>query len=137
MENKEISIEKMLLEMIFKMQKLEEKVTELENTVKEMKESERNQTITGPSCEAPNQKRNTNFTQAVRDYISEQKTSAKEKGLKELVLLCNDIQKAFNVANVTRSVCIAMYDCMSEGDVVLSAPPSGYSTTVRIKYFIK
>ena len=55
MENKEISIEKMLLEMIFKMQKLEEKVTELENTVKEMKESERNQTITVPSCEVPNQ----------------------------------------------------------------------------------
>ena len=47
-----------------------------------------------------------------------------------------DIQIALGVSNRTPCICQAMYDCMKPGDIVLSAPPSGKSTTVLVKYFL-
>ena len=76
------------------------------------------------------------FTEEVKEYIGEMKKQAFESGEKELICICNDIQKHFGVSNRARSVCDAMYKSMSKGDVVLFAPPSGYSTTVKIKYLL-
>ncbi len=78
----------------------------------------------------------TKFTDEVKDYIGEMKRQAFARGEKELICVCNDIQKHFGVSNRARSVCEAMYKSMSNGDVVLFAPPSGYSTTVKIKYLL-
>ena len=78
----------------------------------------------------------TKFTDEVKEYIGEMKRQAFEQGEKELICICNDIQKHFGVSNRARSVCDAMYKSMSKNDVVLFAPPSMYSTTVKIKYFL-
>ena len=138
MKSKEPTIEKMLLEMVYKIQKLEEKVESLESATEELK-SHLSFNHNDIPREQPTsyQRTGTNFTQSVRDYITKQKNIAKENGLSELVMVCNDIQKALHVSNVPRSVCVAMYDCMENGDIVLSSPPSGFSTSVKVKYFLK
>ena len=82
------------------------------------------------------ERKRTKFTDEVKGYIGEMKRQASERGEKELICICNDIQKHFGVLNRARSVCDAMYACMSDGDEILSAPPSKYSTTVKIKYFL-
>ena len=76
------------------------------------------------------------FTDEVKEYIGKMKRQAAERGEKELICICNDIQKHFGVSNRAPSVCDAMYACLSDGDEILSAPPSKHSTTVKIKYFL-
>lgn len=82
------------------------------------------------------ERKRTKFTDEVKEYIGEMKRQASERGEKELICICNDIQKHFGVLNRARSVCDSMYRSMSKNDVVLFAPPSMYSTTVKIKYFL-
>jgi hypothetical protein len=125
-----MNYEKIILELLDRIKTLEEKVAVLEKTEQVIPESEeRKQKL-------PYMRKNT-LTQQARDYITEKKEEAKKQGLKEITLLCNDIQIALGVTNRTPCICTAMYDCMTEGDVVVSAPPSGKSTTVLVKYSIK
>lgn len=115
-----------ILEMLGRIKKLEDRVSILENEKKgEMKLVN--------NCDSRAYK---NLTQQTRNYIHQKKSEAKLKGLTEIVLVCNDIQKDLHVKNRPRSICVAMYDCLCEGDEVLSSPPSGYSTTLKIKYYL-
>lgn len=113
-----------ILEMLSRIKKLEDRVSILENG------------NTGETDLMNNHDNSAykNLTQQARNYIYQKKSEAKLKGLSEIVLVCNDIQKDLQVKNRPRSICIAMYDCLRDGDEVLSAPPSGYSTTLKIKY---
>jgi len=77
------------------------------------------------------------LNERAKDYIRKCKVEAKKQGVSEITLLCNDIQKELGVVNRTPSICNAMYDMMEADDQVLFAPPSGKSTTVKVKYFIK
>lgn len=77
-----------------------------------------------------------NLTKRAREYITECKMQAKEKGLKEVTLLCNDIQKALGVVQRPRSICAAMYDSMKENDEIVFSPPKGFSTTLKIRYYL-
>ncbi|MBE6567576.1 MAG: hypothetical protein E7657_02830 [Ruminococcaceae bacterium] len=112
---------KIILEMLGRIQTLEEKVALLE--------TEGKQVIA--------KKNSVGLTQTAREYILSCKYEAKAKGKTEVTLLCNDIQKELHVKNRPYSICRAMYDCMGIRDEVLSAPPSGFSTTVKIKYYIE
>lgn len=114
-----MNYEKIILEMLERIKDLEEKIERLE-TKKENVEK----------------KSSVNFTNKVREYIKNKKIEAKTQGKSEVILLCNDIQKEFNVTGRPRSVCVAMYDCMQANDEVLFAPPKKYSTTVKIKYYL-
>ena len=114
-----MNYEKIILEMLERIKDLEEKVERLE-TKKENVEK----------------KSSVNFTNEVREYIKSKKIEARKKGEREIILLCNDIQKEFKVTGRPRSVCVAMYDCMQANDEVLFAPPKKYSTTVKIKYYL-
>ena len=114
-----MNYEKIILEMLERIKELEEKVERLESN--KLGTSEKN---------------GVNFTNEVREYIKNKKIEAKTQGKSEIILLCNDIQKEFNVTGRPRSVCVAMYDCMQANDEVLFAPPKKYSTTVKIKYYV-
>ncbi len=118
-----MNYERIILELLDRIQTLEDKVAELENRV-ECKNDSQDSVQVG-------------LTDRARAYIALQKQHAKEQGLTEIVLLCNDIQKALGVTNRTPCICTAMYDSMRSGDEVLFAPPSGKSTTVKVKYFIR
>ena len=113
-----MNYDKIILELLDRIKVLEERVAVLEGNRNEREEK-------------------VSLTARTRDYIREQKQLAKRAGNKEIVLLCNDIQKALGVTNRTPSVCTAMYACMNPGDEVLFAPPSGKSTTVKIRYYIR
>lgn len=117
--------EKILLEMLNRIKILENKVERLEMGEKDM---------TMPIFDS---RKKIGLGESAKNYIRKCKIEAKKQGLSEIVLLCNDIQKALGVTNRTPSICGAMYDMMEIGDQVLFAPPSGKSTTVKVKYFIK
>ena len=132
-----MNYDKIILELLDRIKMLEERVNNLENGVyndalKLVKDEGWTYNPQGSSAA-----RKTTLTQAARDYIIEKKKEAKLKGQKEIELLCNDIQIALGVTNRTPCICTAMYDCMNDDDIVIFAPPSGKSTTVRVKYFIK
>ena len=105
---------------------------DLENKVEQLEANKKIETT--PIFQSRNDMR---LSERAKDYIRKCKLDAKKRGLSEITLLCNDIQKELNVINRTPSICSAMYDLMEAGDQVLFAPPSGKSTTVKVKYFIK
>ena len=121
-----MSYEKILLEMLDRIKTLESKVTELEKAV---------QTSNAQSDLKENVGK-ANITERARQYIANQKKAAKEAGFSEVILVCNDIQKELGVINRAPAICTAMYDSMAKGDEVLFAPPSGKSTTVKIRYYV-
>ena len=132
-----MNYDKIILELLDRIKTLEERVNKLESGVyadalKLVKDEGWAYNPQGTPAA-----RKTSLTQAARDYIEEKKKEAKDDGLEEIELLCNDIQIALGVTNRTPCICTAMYDCMGDDDVVVSAPPSGKSTTVRVKYLIK
>ena len=115
--------DKIILELLDRIKTLEEKVAILEN-------QPNNKTSFAPSV------RGVGLTEQARNYINDMKSKARQEGKTEITLLCNDIQKALGVVNRPDGICTAMYDCMGGNDEVLSAPPSGKSTTVLIKYYL-
>ena len=118
-----MNYERVILELLERIQVLEEKVAILEDNNSNI--------ITSNSL--PQKK---SLVSMAKDYIINQKQLAKQNGLSEITLLCNDIQKALGVTNRTPSICAAMYDCMSTNDEIIYNPPSGKSTAVKIKYYI-
>lgn len=118
-----MNYDRVILELLERIQILEEKVAVLEQ----------NSISTIESNELPEKE---SLVSKAREYINKQIQMAKQEGLSEIILICNDIQKALGVTNRTPSICAAMYDCMSMKDQILFAPPSGKSTTVKIKYYI-
>ena len=121
-----MNYDKIILELLDRIKVLEEKVAKLEQTCKtEQLHS---------SSYSPERG---NLTAKAREFIAQQKNITLQSGKHEVILLCNDIQKALGVTNRAPAICAAMYDCMSEGDEVLFAPPSGKSTTVKIKYYVR
>ena len=115
---------KIVLEMLERIKNLEEKVAMLEKNC-----SIENEVITKES-------NYNNLTQKARDYITKAKMKARECGEKELILLCNDIQKDLGVTQRPASICTAMYDMMNINDEIIFAPPKGKSTTLKIKYYL-
>ena len=112
-----MNYDKIILELLDRIKTLEERVAALEAPHQESGEK-------------------MNLTARAREYILQQKQLAGQAGKNEVILVCNDIQKAIGVTNRAPAVCSAMYACMTAGDEVLFAPPSGKSTTVRIRYYV-
>ena len=109
-----------ILEMLSRIQKLEEKVKVLSEVgvVKEEKKKIE--------------------TKEIREYIRKVKRKAFNNGEKFLVLVANDIHKEFNLKNRMPMVCNAMRQTMDNTkDEVLYETPSGYSSTLKIKYYPK
>lgn len=131
-----MGIESIVLELMERIKVLEKKVVCLEEKVMFAPEERVAATSEGAQT-SPSETHKVSLTQSARDYINEAKVAARERGETSIVLLCNDIQKALHVTNRPRNICIAMYDSMTNPkDRVLSAPPSGFSTTVLVEYFL-
>ena len=128
-----MNYEKIILELLDRIKTLEEKVAALESHTKEA-----GKTGTRNALASYQEQDGLSLVQKSKNYIMARKNAARSEGSATLVLLCNDIQKALGVTNRTPSVCQAMYDCMTDPrDKVLSAPPSGKSTTVLVEYYLK
>lgn len=121
-----MNYESVILELMQRIQILEDKVALLEKVASM-------ETVKGLE-ETGNKK--VNMTEKAREYILAQKSKALAEGADSVTLLCNDIQKVLGVVNRAPAICSAMYSCMNDGDEVLYAPPSGMSTTVKIRYYV-
>ena len=113
-----MNYEKIIVELLSRIQVLEEQVSLLMN--------EKNQ--------LSNQESNKITTKDIRQYILELKRDAKEKGESAIVLKSGNIHKDLNLKGSLPKVCNAMRQSMNEGDIVLHTTPSGNSSTIKIKY---
>ena len=75
-------------------------------------------------------------TKDIRDYIEGQKIEAKNRGEEFIVLRASDLHRINRLRNGMPIVCNAMRQCMGENDEVLHQTPSGYSSSLEIKYFL-
>ena len=75
-------------------------------------------------------------TKDIRDYIETQKAEAGSKGEEFIVLRASDLHRVHKLRNAMPMVCNAMRQCMGENDIVLHETPSGYSSSLEIKYVL-
>ena len=110
--------EKIIIELLGRIQTLEEQVAVLmgEQLHKEEKEEEKM------------------TTDDIRCYIQKQKEIAKMAGKSELVLRSGDVHNDLGLKQRHPQVCNAMRQCMNSGDVILYQPPKGNGSTLRIEY---
>ncbi len=113
-----MNYEKIIVELLGRIQILEEKVGFLMNE-KEEKNDELKVSMT-----------------EIRKYIEGLKNNAKASGNDTLVLTARDIHGELNLKSRYPMVCNAMRQCMRDGDVILFQPPKGNSSTLEIKYYL-
>ncbi len=119
-----MNYEKIIVELLSRIQTLEEKVDLLMN--------ER------PAENAP--KTHNEIvkvkTKDIREYIEAQKAEAKNNGEESIILRASDLHRINRLKNAMPMVCNAMRQCMGENDIVLHETPSGYSSSLEIKYVL-
>lgn len=123
-----MNYEKIIVELLSRIQTLEEKVDILmsnQSTGNDLKANDVNITNVVKLK-----------TKDIRDYIESQKVQAKSNGEEFLVLRASDIHRINRLRNAMPMVCNAMRQCMGENDIVLHETPSGYSSSLEIKYFL-
>ena len=76
-------------------------------------------------------------TPEIKKYIFDLKVEAMNNGEKSLELVANNIHKALKLKNRMPMVCNAMRQAMNENDIILEQPASGYSSTLKIRYYLK
>ena len=115
-----MNYEKIILELLGRIQVLEEQIAMLMNAKTQALEEETNRISTDD----------------IRHHIVELKKTAKESGNKFIVLKSGDIHKELNLKSRMPQVCNAMRQSMNEGDIVLHTTPSGNSSTIEIQYYV-
>lgn len=126
-----MNYEKVIVELLSRIQILEEKVDFLMN---------KQPTETTPVPQKTHDEIVHNVvkvkTKDIRDYIEGQKVEAKNRGEEFIVLRASDIHRINRLRNGIPIVCNAMRQCMQENDEVIHQTPSGYSSSLEIKYFL-
>ena len=115
-----MNYEKIILELLGRIQVLEEQVSLLINAKTQALEEETNKISTDD----------------IRQYILELKKAAKDAGKSFIVLKSGDIHKELKLKSAMPQVCNAMRQSMNEGDIVLHTTPSGNSSTIEIQYYV-
>ena len=123
-----MNYEKIIVELLSRIQTLEEKVDFLMNEKPSSSKFKTHDEIVADVVKVK--------TKDIRDYIEVQKSEAKTDGKEFVVLKAGDLHRILRLRNSIPMVCNAMRQCMAEGDVVLHETPSGYSSTLEIKYHI-
>ena len=99
--------EKIIVELLSRIQTLEEKVARLMEQ-KETPKENAGEKVT---------------TENIRQYIIQLKENAKANGKNVLILTARDIHGDMNLKSRYPMVCNAMRDCMGNNDIILFQPP--------------
>jgi hypothetical protein len=75
-------------------------------------------------------------TSEIKDFIKNILISSKNNGLNYIEIISGDIHRRMNLNNKMPSVCSAMYQLMTEKDVILHKTDSGKSSTIKIRYYL-
>lgn len=124
-----MNYEKIIVELLARIQTLEEKVDALMSDKLTEKTSDVHEETYNSVVKV-----NTND---IRDYIESQKATAKNNGEEYIILTARDIHRINHLKNSMPMVCNAMRQCMGNNDVVIHQTPSGYSSTLEIKYMLR
>ena len=111
-----MNYEKIIVELLGRIQTLEEQVALLLSEKGCLKEGEKM------------------TTSEIREYIEKLKLNARSNGNDTLVLTARDIHGELNLKSRYPMVCNAMRQCMNDNDVILFQPPKGNSSTLEIEY---
>ena len=114
-----MNYEKIIIELLGRIQTLEEKV----EILMEEKNKDKKEAIKIS-------------TDDIRRYIHDLKAESKSNGKEFIILISGDIHKKLNLKSAMPQVCNAMMQSMNEGDTVLHTTPSGMSSTIEIKYYV-
>ena len=115
-----MNYEKIIVELLGRIQVLEEQVATLIQEKNQVSEQEANRITTDD----------------IRQHILELKKSAKDAGKSFIILKSGDIHKELKLKSAMPQVCNAMRQSMNEGDIVMHTTPSGNSSTIEIQYNI-
>ena len=113
-----MNYERMMLELLNRIQALEDQVAELMNNQNRINEKGEDKMTTAD----------------IRNYIEQLKENARMAGRQTLVLRSGNIHKDLGLKNAMPPVCNAMRQCMSANDIVLHTTPKGNSSTIMIEY---
>ena len=123
-----MNYEKIIVELLARIQTLEEKVDMLMNDKSTESGSVTHEETVNNVVKVK--------TKDIRDFIEAQKIEAKNRGEEYIVLRASDLHRINRLKNAMPMVCNAMRQCMEENDIVLHETPSGYSSSLEIKYFL-
>ena len=110
--------EKIIIELLGRIQTLEEQVSTLMTDREKLKNNEDGKMTTND----------------IREYIRILKFNAKRAGKNNLILTARDVHGELNLKSRYPMVCNAMRDCMDDNDTILFQPPKGNSSTLEIEY---
>jgi hypothetical protein len=113
-----MNYEKIIIELLGRIQVLEEQMAIL---LEEKKQNSKPET-------------NKISTDNIRKYIIELKIAAKQAGKKTITLKSGDLHRNLKLKSALPQVCNAMRQSMNEGDVIIHTTPSGNSSTIEIQY---
>ena len=118
-----MNYEKIIVELMSRIQDLEEKVEYL--MTKEKNDQGETKTMTNLT------------TKEIREYIEQIKANAKAAGKEYIILKAGEIHKELNLKNANAPVCDAMRQCFNKNtDIVLYEPEKKKSSAVEIKYYL-
>ena len=123
-----MNYEKIIVELLARIQTLEEKVDMLMNDKSTGSVPVTHEEIVNNVVKVK--------TKDIRNFIEAQKMEAKNRGEEFIVLRASDLHRINRLKNAMPMVCNAMRQCMEENDIVLHETPSGYSSSLEIKYFL-
>lgn len=123
-----MNYEKIIVELLARIQALEEKVDILMNDKSTGNAPATHEEIVSNVVKVK--------TKDIRDYIEAQKAEARSRGEEFIVLRASNLHRINKLRNGMPMVCNAMRQCMGENDIVLHETPSGYSSSLEIKYYL-
>ena len=121
-----MNYEKSIVELLSRIQSLEEKVDMLMSNLPSDSNAKTHDEIVRDVAKVK--------TKDIREYIESQKVEAKRNGKEFVIMKAGDLHRIHQLRNSMPMVCNAMRQCMIDGDEVLYETPSGYSSTLEIKY---
>lgn len=124
-----MNYDSIILELMSRIKDLEERVDILEG--KKSVDGEQQESI------LQNNANSRITTSDIRRYIEELITIAGNSGDDSITLVANQIHKDLNLKSRFPMVCNAMRQCMRQGDEIIFESPSGYSSSLKIKYNCK
>ena len=110
-----MNYEKIIVELLSRIQILEEQVDILMNQQEKPKDGKMD-------------------TRTIKNYIQSLKDDARKNGDSTIILISGNIHKDLGLKNCMPMVCNAMRQCMESNDIVLHTTPKGQSSTIKIEY---
>lgn len=76
------------------------------------------------------------YSEEVKKFIQNKINKAKENSSEYIELTSGDIHSELGYKNRMPSVCNSMYKMMNNNDEIIRTTPSGFSSTITIRYYL-